>query len=132
MNNQAGKGGTVRIDLKEKTICISKGVLRHIGSPKHIQFFVNRKTSAMFIRGCDVKVEHSIAVEPRVYFDEGFRFRMKRTAFVEAINALCEWGSGGAYQLCGTSYTDRVIRFSFKDAKRLDCNAADRQRLARA
>jgi hypothetical protein len=120
MNERVKKGCTVRISLKERCVYISKSVLRLLGDPQYIQFLINRKTRAMFIWGHDVKVEHSIAVNPRIYSDARFQCKIKKSAFVEAIGAFCEWDNWGKYQLCGIPYSDRIIRFSFTDAKRLD------------
>ncbi len=123
MNEQQTTSGTVRISLKERCVCISMEALRSIGCPKYVQFFVNRDTKTMFIWGHDTKVEYGLTVKPRVYTDTEFKCRMNKTAFAEAISTFCGWDSLGKYQLYGTPYADRVMRFSLKDAERLDCDA---------
>ena len=114
---------TIRFTFSTHRIHISKAVLYAIGSPTHIQILISQDNRALYIRKCTTRVFDRFAVPSRVYTEGAFCFVMQKTAFAEAIGAFCGWESWGKYQLHGTRYTDRVMRFSLGDAERLDCDA---------
>lgn len=119
MSIQSERGYSIRIALRENRMCISKEVLCFIGKPRYIQLFVNREKQLLFIKGCDTKAPQSFAVPPRVYADTEYKYRMTKAAFAEAIGTFQCWDDHGKYRLYGSSYADRIMRFSFEDAEQL-------------
>ena len=120
MSIQPEHGYPIRIALRENRMCISKEVLYFIGKPRYIQLFVNRERQLLFIKGSDTREPQSFAVPPRVYADTEYKFRMTKVAFAEAIGTFQCWDDQGKYRLYGSPYAERIMRFSFEDAVRLD------------
>jgi len=96
--------------------------LRAIGTPDYIQLLVNRGKNLLFIQACDKKEPQCFAVPSRVYTDTTFKYRLSKAAFAEAIEFYQSWDKEGKYRLYGTPVSDRVMRFSFDEAVRLDDN----------
>lgn len=95
-------------------------VLRNIGSPNYIQVFISRDKTKLFIRGCDKKEMPCFAVPNRVYEDTEYKYVLRKVAFAEAISLTNQWDKRGSYRLYGVPLADRVIRFTFSKAERID------------
>ncbi len=94
------------IDLRNKTLWVQQSVFKLLGSPKYIQFYINRSRTALGIKRCSQSADQAVKVPN----NRNDYYKLYGNNIERLFCKVCVgWDGDSSYMVKGTVTSDRTL-----------------------